>query len=448
MTLRSSRYLLVSPRRYRDRQGQERRLAYATRTASLFAVDPPTADRLTTGVLDGIAADDLADLAALRAVVDTDEDELATVLAGYRAGSTDGTVRSFCIMPTSYCNMACAYCGQEHVKAPVDRERLERTAARVATAFADPTVGRVNVVWFGGEPMLALRVVQELSARFVAAAEATGTSYTAQIVTNGSLLTRRTLRVLHDECRVALEVTLDGPEAVHDRRRLKRNGIGSFRRTVETLAEAVRDRTVPGMPIGIRMNIDRENEDHVADLIIDLACAGLADPQVELHLMPVHSWSNDVSAVQLAGRRYGELQAGWFRLAQSLGLRFRGVPNVVKRTTCRATTVFSELIDQQGRVYSCSEQPLVPALRDTTMLTRVDRLAAGDTRPVGRYDDWYDRIGSGDQQCARCPLLPVCGGACPKAWQDGYVPCPSIKHNWEELFDIVAPGLGLWPTAS
>jgi uncharacterized protein len=28
-------------------------------------------------------------------------------------------------------------------------------------------------------------------------------------------------------------------------------------------------------------------------------------------------------------------------------------------------------------------------------------------------------------------MLPVCGGACPKAWLEGHRPCPSAKWNIE-----------------
>jgi uncharacterized protein len=449
MTLVRSRYLLLGSRPYVDAEGRTARLAYSTRRAALFTLDPDTAARLADGDIESIDPEQRRRLADLTAVVDDAEDELGAVLGDYRAGSADPGRRAFTIMPTAYCNMACDYCGQEHVKGGVDQERMRRLAARVEAAIADPATDRVTVTWFGGEPLLGLRVIRELSARFVAAAAAAGTAYSARMATNGSLLTGRTLRLLHHECRLdAIEVTLDGPEAVHDRRRIRRNGVGSFHRTVAVLAQAVREQTVPDLRLGIRVNVDADNEDTVDDLIADLACLGLAAPQVELHLMPVHSWGNDVSAVELEARRLARREADWLRLAQSLGIGFAPLPGAVKRTTCHATTRHGEIVDPAGRVYSCSEHPLVPGVRDTGVVATVADLPDARPRPAGAFDDWYDQVGDGEQQCGRCPLLPVCGGACPKLWREGHVPCPSLKFNWADRMDLAARRMGYRPAGT
>ena len=52
------------------------------------------------------------------------------------------------------------------------------------------------------------------------------------------------------------------------------------------------------------------------------------------------------------------------------------------------------------------------------------------------------RVEAGQAQCARCPLLPVCGGSCPKLWQEGHLPCPSLRFNWNERLDLAAARLG------
>jgi uncharacterized protein len=435
--LRRSRYLILSDQSYQDGTGRRARLAYSARRATLFALDEATAAKLERGeVIEAAEA-----LAALEAIVPEGEDELAVVLGRLREGSADPGTRGFTIMPTSYCNMACAYCGQEHFKSAVDAQRLERLARRVEAAFAAPATREVNVTWFGGEPLLALRVIRELSARFVAAAAATGKGYSANMPTNGSLLSVPTMHLLHAECRLdGLEVTLDGPEEVHDRRRLKRNGTGSFRHIVSVLGEAVARGIGPR--ISLRVNIDAENREHVADLITELAGCGLASPQVELHLMPVHSWGNDVSKVELSPLDFAALEAQWLRLAQSLGFGFAALPTALKRTTCRATSTFGEIVDLQDRVYACSEHPLVPGARETGVVARVSTLDLAAPRPRGAYDDWYGEIAGGAQQCARCPLLPVCGGACPKLWREGHVPCPSMKFNWQQRLELMAARLG------
>lgn len=443
MTLTPSRYVLISDRLYRKTPGSPVRFGYSTRVARFFTMEPDVAAKLSGGDLTGIAGPELDRLLGLKAVVEDTENELLSVLGSYRAGSADPGSRSFTIMPTSYCNMACDYCGQEHFKSAVDRDRLQRLAARVEATIADPATTRVTVTWFGGEPLLALRVIRELSARFVAAADAAGKQYTAQMSTNGSLLNKHTLRMLHHDCRLkSVVITIDGPEELHDKRRIKRNKTGSFQHTVAVLSDVVRDHSLPGLELTIRINVDNENEHAVPGLIVDLACLGLASPQVKLQTMPVHSWGNDVSAVELEGRRYAKLEAGWLRLAQSLGIGFAILPTAVRTRTCAATSSSAEIVDPAGRIYSCSEHPLVPVVRDTGILTTLDDLAGSARRPAGSFDNWYDQVGNGRQPCGSCPLLPVCGGSCPKLWREGHIPCPSMKHNWQERMDIAALRLG------
>ncbi|WP_037607086.1 radical SAM/SPASM domain-containing protein [Streptacidiphilus rugosus] len=441
-----SRYLLLGEHPYRDVGGGEVWFGYATRSASLVRLDPRSAAALRSGDLAGLDRAELARLAGLRAVVDRTEDELGSVTGGLRTTSDDRRARSVTVMPTSYCNMACSYCGQEHFKAAHDQVRADRTARRVEALFEDPGTSRVTVTWFGGEPLLALRVIREMSARFTAAAARTGKPYGARMATNGSLLTVRTLEELHREWALnAVELTLDGPQRTHDRRRLRRNGAGSFDRTVAVLAEVLRGGRAPGLRLGIRVNIDQDNEDQVTDLMNDLAALGLNHPQVTLHLTPVHSWGNDVSAVEVAARDYAAREAEWLRLAEALGLGFAPLPTSPVATTCVATTRSGEIIDPQGRIYSCSEHPLVPGARDSGVVARVEELSASAVRPAGAFDDWYEQVGAGDAQCSRCPILPVCGGSCPKLWREGHLPCPSVRFNWAARMDLAARRLGCTP---
>jgi uncharacterized protein len=444
--LKGSRYLLISPQRYLTENGEEVRMAYATRSARVITLAETTAGHLARGELGLIPEADLAALVQAEALVAEDEDEIATVLSRFRTGSADMSVRQITIMPTSYCNMACSYCGQEHFKAAADAGRIARLARRVQRVIADPGVRSVRVNWFGGEPLLALRVIRELSEGFVDAASTHDVAYTATMATNGSLLTRRTLQLLHDTCRLrSIDVTLDGPAQLHDERRLKKNGRGSFHHVTAVLAEAIRDDLVPDLRINVRTNVDANNEDAVADLYYDLACMGFGTPQVYVSLVPVHSWGNDVSAVEVGAREYAAREAGWLALAYRLGLQVSFLPALVRSNTCLATSRHGELLDTAGRVYSCSEHPLVPQADATQVVARIEELTAGLPRPSGQFDDWYSSVAAGEVPCKSCPLLPVCGGRCPKLWREGHVPCPSMKHNWPERLSLAAAERGYRP---
>ncbi|MCH7232154.1 radical SAM protein [Glycomyces sp. L485] len=444
--MKRSRYLLIGSKTYRDSAGAEVRFAYATRTGTVFALPLPVAAALENGedVSDHDLAPTLSDIAA---VVPEDENELRTVTSGFEQRAAESRNRTFTVMPTSYCNMDCDYCGQEHFKTAVNWNRVDRMTGRITGVLEQPQVDGASVTWFGGEPMLAYKVITTMSARIVAAAERLGKTYSAALVTNGSLLTPGKISELSEECRVRLlEVTIDGPREIHNARRHKRNGKGSFDTTVEALAETVSSGMAPDLAISVRVNVDRENREEVDNLLFDLAHAGLAVRRIELHLAPVHSWGNDVSAVELQAKEFAAWEIAAYETAHRLGFSVPRMPNRPKAATCLATTRKGELIDPLERVYSCSEHPLVPGPRSSEIIGTVESL--GNTlRPAGKFDDWYAQVTAGEWQCSSCPILPVCGGSCPKLWTEGHLPCPSIKFNWDEKLSWEAERRGYVPAA-
>jgi uncharacterized protein len=443
LSVKRSRYLVVSPDRFRTAEGVPMRLAYSTRTAKTVPVDLSVAEALEQNTYSSLSEDELARLVAAEVLVPQDEDELGTVTSRLSGFDDTERMRLFTIMPTSYCNMACSYCGQEHRKGRIAAERARRMTDRVLAAIRNPGTSEVRVVWFGGEPLLALRVIREMSAEFVAAAREHRTRYSATVVTNGSLLTRRNLAVLHDDCRVSwAEITLDGPEEIHDRRRLRRNGAPSFRHITTLLSSMLAAGSFPRLGVGIRVNIDHENSDHIPDLLTDLAMQGLAHPRVGLKLARVHSWGNDVTQVELGARSYAEREASWLRTAVRLGFQVPLMPAAPVAMTCTATTRNAEVVDADGGVFSCTEHPLVPRDMEAGRLTTTEELAATARRPGGRFDGWYGEVAEGRWPCSTCPILPLCGGSCPKLWSEEMPPCPSAKFNWPARLALIAAGMG------
>jgi len=445
----TSRYAIISNNTYRRGEGPPFRYVYAARQARLIKVDPVTADAVREGALANLPAATLERLAELDIVADRSgapgDSELEAVLDQYRIGSTSADQRRFTIMPTSYCNMGCSYCGQEHTKSRVSEARMERLAQRVEGAIAAGDTKSVSVTWFGGEPMMGYRLILELSDRFVAAAQRHGVDYHARMATNGSLISLRKLVELHDRCLLRdVDITLDGPAAIHDRRRVLKGGGRSFDRCVGVLSELARSDLAPNLKVGLRVNVDRENEEHVETLLETLASAGLNRRRFRVQFMPVHSWGNDVSDVELEGSRFAALELGWLERAEHLGFDAPVLPGGTKRTTCMATNRSGEIHDPAGRVYSCSEYPLVPGVRDTKVIATLESLVGSEQRPAGPFDDWYDDISTdrGPQTCGQCALLPVCGGSCPKLWREGHRPCPSVRYNLQERFDAIARRAG------
>lgn len=88
------------------------------------------------------------------------------------------------------------------------------------------------MIWFGGEPLLRFAQLRRLSERFLAL---DFRRYSASLITNGYLLDADKAALLDELAIREVQITLDGPEEVHDRRRTLVSGGGTFRRILENI---------------------------------------------------------------------------------------------------------------------------------------------------------------------------------------------------------------------
>ncbi|MER7762993.1 radical SAM protein [Streptomyces sp. NPDC097619] len=446
---RVSRYLVLSDRTYADATGVRVRLAYSTRTAHTLAVDPATALALQDGDPGGLSPAWTGALRAAEVLVPDGQDELTSVLDRNRRANADRSAVHIALLPTSYCNMGCAYCGQQHTRGGLTAGHRDRVRARVLRAVAAPDTRSVRVDWFGAEPLMGYAVIRDLAPGFVRAAAERGAAYSSVLVTNGSLLTRSKADTLIRACGVDhFEITIDGPPEIHDSHRPLKSGQGSFWKIVRTVRSVLHAPELQSARFTFRTNVDAHNQDAVPRYIELMAELGFSHPRVTFSIVPVHSWGNDVSAIEVSKRGFAEREAEWFRLLLAHGLRARLLPNTPTTVLCPATTTSAEIISSTGNVFSCSEYPLVPEAERTLALTHIDRAGTTPGRPVGPFDGWNDEIARGTTWCRDCVFMPTCGGSCPKAWQEGHPPCPGYKFNVQDRLDLVAAQCGLRPAAA
>lgn len=196
-----------------------------------------------------------------------------------------------------------------------------------------------------------------------------------------------------------------------------------------------------------RTNVDVHNHDSIPRYIELMAELGFSRPNVSFSIVPVHSWGNDVSEIEVSKKRFAEQELGWIQLLVDHGLTVQLLPRAAKKVVCPATTTTAEIISSTGNIFSCSEHPLVPDAERELALVHLDRAGPEPVRPQGPFDGWNDDIEQGKSWCTDCVLMPTCGGSCPKAWHEGHPPCPSYKFNIQGRLDLIAAQAGLRPTA-
>ncbi|HEX2394910.1 MAG TPA: radical SAM protein [Bacteroidales bacterium] len=156
-------------------------------------------------------------------------------------------------VPTYSCNFGCSYCYQNGY------DTISGFGGNVATADAffqyitSAFKGRRKyVTLFGGEPLLPDKNSKEFLKYFLSRCQALNLD--VAIVTNGYHLNEY-LSILSLFNIREIQVTLDGPREVHNARRPLKSGEGTFDR----IAEGIDSALTAGIPVNLRVVLDREN---------------------------------------------------------------------------------------------------------------------------------------------------------------------------------------------
>ena len=111
---------------------------------------------------------------------DTDEDLLCE--QKYMDIVEENTLRLI-ILPTEKCNFCCKYCYETFEKGKMSHEMQESLIKFVRKNIMK--FSSMDVRWFGGEPLEALDVIENLSSAFITICRAAKRNYTSSITTNG-----------------------------------------------------------------------------------------------------------------------------------------------------------------------------------------------------------------------------------------------------------------------
>lgn len=377
-------------------------------------------------------------------IVRSEFDELAAIRQRYEAFRGDPSRMVLTIAPTLMCNFGCDYCFQGANKPAGNMSTMVQDAIVNFVKRGAPSVKRLHVAWYGGEPLLAPAVIESLSDRLIAVCDAHSVAYDAMIVTNGYHLTLPAARALAARRVAGAQITLDGGAAEHDRRRFRLGGGGSFDRIVANMKSVVGE--VP-LAISVRINIDSRNSASVYELLDELGRQGFARRKnFGVYFAPVEAMTegcHNVAGDCMSKSAYGQLETELTRYAFDAGLaglpyppRFRGV--------CGALRPKGFVVLPNGDLHKCWDTVALP---DQKVGTIFDPGALeGDAR-VLRWEQWspFD-----NDTCTSCKILPSCTGSCAHKFlnpaqtlgEAGSLPCPSWKFNLNERLLLTAERKG------
>ena len=470
-----SRYhVATEPIADQKRGGRVERILLGLRTGATVLVGEELWARLQDADFDGLPQATLGQLVQAELLVPADEDELSTILEANDRKARDDRTLYLVVQPTAWCQLGCSYCGQRHTRQTLDPANQDRLIARVEGRLRTGRFDGLEICWFGGEPLAGLGVMRLLTERLLEVTRRFGCRYDARIVTNGLGLTPAVAEELVREMHVRkIEITLDGTAEYHDLRRATKAGLGTFERVFGNLVALAR-RDDLEVFLTVRCNVDQHNRDGVLPLLRRLVEAGVRDRIGAFYVSPVVNWGNDAGDRNVPREEFARWEVEWFVEMFKLGFQVGVLPER-QAANCMALAPDAELVDPEGTLFKCTEVSLVPAYEEPqedrysclsaavqSSLPATDRLgvptgqlpildlapACGQSGLRNRYaigslergadparcvfGEFPKRVREGRYPCHTCAIFPVCGGMCPKKWDDGTEPCPAVRFNIRE----------------
>lgn len=362
-------------------------------------------------------------------LIDDEVDEFATLKVRNRQQRFAKAEFSLTIAPTLACNFKCDYCfvSQQAV-------RMSPETERALLRFKESDLKRaekVSLTWFGGEPTLCPDTIERLQDGYRELCNRYRIDlYPSGIITNGYLLDRAMAARLSRAGVNTAQITLDGPQEVHDSRRRLHNGKGTFARIVDNIGEAT-----DTMKIQIRVNVDRSNIDMTLELMDHLSDQKIL-PKVAMSFAEVTSSKGvcaDMRDQCFSVEEFSREQLQLYKTLMGHGYTQIQYPRAVAGGFCGADSENSWVVSPSGDLFKCWEE--LSEDKGNSVGSVFDlRPEPKHTANLNRYLAWDPFVKS---DCVKCNILPLCMGGCPiraleiNSKETGA--CCSWKYNLKEM---------------
>jgi uncharacterized protein len=347
---------------------------------------------------------------------------------------------------TFSCQMRCIYCYESYFVHKENETSLKTmTSEHVKNAYAaiDKIVERDSnkifqngITLYGGEPLMAknYEIVREI------VEEGIRRKYTFSAITNGYDLVK--FEELLGLGKIQnLQITLDGPEAVHNKRRFAKGGVPTFDRIVEGVQLAL-DK---GCTVSLRTNIDHKNAGALAELNRFYHEKGwnqnrnfypyaFVTHAIKGQVMQPMELLTSLDRIYEGNTVDNKIQVN-FGIESSFSALFnRGNIPTLRPYFC-SSNIGSYIFAPDGNIYTCWEEL---TMEDGIVGHYMPELVLNDAR----LSEWQDRTTDKIPECLACPYVMMCGGGCGRQAKvtNGSLLTPYC-FQFQETFPYVVPSL-------
>lgn len=258
------------------------------------------------------------------------------------------------IHTTEDCNFRCEYCALDFVKRPLDAN-----VAKSIVTFIRKNISKyssVTISWFGGEPLLNINAIEEISKEVISICKCAKKEFYASITTNGYLLTKKNVDTLY-RCHVReFIVTVDGNRNTHDKQRHLKNGNPTFDRIIANLQE-IKENKKLHVKIVMRTNVSKEILDSLEEYYKYVDNEFGDDRRFDMFLRLVGDWGGDriknMKDSLLSVSAYTKIFDILKTRTDKLKLEMNGLDFEPSGCACQAMRKNKFTIAVDGNIYKC-----------------------------------------------------------------------------------------------
>jgi radical SAM additional 4Fe4S-binding domain len=309
------------------------------------------------------------------------------------------SILSLVIAPTTKCNFRCGYCFEPHKDHRVMDDRVEDALFQFTEQHAPHK--RVSLLWYGGEPLLAVDRIESMLRRFE---KESYSIYDHTIITNGYYLDDRVIDLFKEYPLKTVQITFDGDKTRHDGiRKDYRTGEPSYDRILANLIRA--QRALPDTLFSIRVNIDARNQAEFPKIQYELL-ETLGGDNIDVYPGYIRTDSDDGKSLGGHAMEREDIASFISHSIDCGGCGGKFYPQLGQKG-CSANSISSFVVGPSGELYKCWNDVTDPEkVVGTIFSPEVTNRQLHADYAISSL--WYE-----NPECRTCKLLPVCDGGCP-----------------------------------
>lgn len=327
----------------------------------------------------------------------------------------------YTILTTTDCNARCFYCYEKGI---LKKNMSDKTAEDVADYIiknykknndenSGSTGNKVNLSWFGGEPLFNKRVIDIITSKL----KSNGVPYSSSMISNGYLFDEGTISTAKTKWNLrSVQITIDGTNDYYKR---AKNYIYDDENPLETVLGNILNLSMNGIRVTIRVNVGYYNCEDISKLVDIIAdrFKGNKNVSMYIHALFDHGGVTDITDDEKDEKVFTEMSKIDDKIRE-LGLgNIHPIDNSIKSTHCMADNCRHAVIQCNGNITLCEHY--VDSQKYTSIYSdeKDEEIA-----------EKFRKVALPFNRCYFCPLIMDCSFL--EMCEDNEGDCSAIRQNY------------------